>query len=164
MKTEKYKLTREEIQSAFEVTGQLSKSPIKKVIIGILFFMCVVITIVNIVLDPRTIQNYVMGALVIVVLVFAIVFDKRGKTGMIDRAYKNVGNGTITEFIEQDGKKIHISLPDNDVEWDILPNECGSIYENETVICIYLNDKRIVVFPRRVLDESMTEFILNFKR
>ena len=116
--------------------------------------------IVNIIVDPTAIKNYVYIAIIIFVVIFSEVTKRMSDKRIFENALKSVSNETVAEF---ENDVIHIEIPEKDKKWDIEKENIEKIQENEEIFSINLKDNRFVIFPKRVLNSEMIDFVNRLK-
>lgn len=160
MKTEIYKITEEELKSAFKLTKVLKRNHLMSVVLYVLIALATVMQIVNIIVDPTAIKNYVYIAIIIFVVIFSEVTKRMSDKRIFENALKSVSNETVAEF---ENDVIHIEIPEKDKKWDIEKENIEKIQENEEIFSINLKDNRFVIFPKRVLNSEMIDFVNGLK-
>ena len=160
MKTEIYKITEEELKSAFKLTKVLKRNHLMSVVLYVLIALATVMQIVNIIVDPTAIKNYVYIAIIIFVVIFSEVTKRMSDKRIFENALKSVSNETVAEF---ENDVIHIEIPEKDKKWDIEKENIEKIQENEEIFSINLKDNRFVIFTKRVLNSEMIDFVNGLK-
>ena len=160
MKTETYKITEEELKSAFKLTKVLKKNHLMSVVLYVLIALATIMQIVNIIVEPTAIKNYVYIAIILFVVVFSEVTKRMSDKKIFENALKSVSNDTLAEF---ENDTIHIEIPKKDKKWDIEKENIIKIEENDELLAIILKDNRFVIFPKRVLSDEMIDFVNGLK-
>ena len=160
MKTETYKITEEELKSAFKLTKVLKKNHLMSVVLYVLIALATIMQIVNIIVEPTAIKNYVYIAIILFVVVFSEVTKRMSDKRIFENALKSVSCGTVAEF---ENDIIYIEIPEKDKKWDIEKENIIKIEENDELFAIILKDNRFVIFPKRVLSDEMIDFVNGLK-
>ncbi len=152
--TSSYVLTRDEVTCALMIAGKLKdrkkRTIVETVICAILFIVALCSTIS----DPSYFVGYVTMAAMAIVIAVVLLWPKHEEKKIIDNALKTSSTETVMTL---KADKIHIHIPKSGVSWDIIPEMVRGIRSNENIYVIFLKDSRIVVIPKRVLDDDIKQ-------
>lgn len=167
MKSETFRLCRDEVRQAMLLTGRLKSNKNRKIGILVLTVICIATLTVNIIMKPQEVQNYVLLAAVVAVIVFAAFSQNKTEKNAVDRAFAGADTEITAELISPSGDDPEsgavIRIKAGEVEWDIEKSDVCRLSQNDDIFALDLKDSRIVVLPKRALTPDGIDFInLNF--
>lgn len=145
-----YNLNREEIKSALYLTNMLKGRRIRTIVQLCLCALIFVISIINIITDPTHTVSYIMIVAGILVTVMVLTVPKMEEKRAIDEAEKTTKATTVITLLDS---AIEINIPSTNVKWEIDKNLLSSVLQNDIIYCLILSDNRLVVIPKRAVNE-----------
>lgn len=167
MKSETFRLCRDEVRQAMQLTGRLKTNKNRKIGILVLTVICIATLAVNIIMKPAEIQNYVLLAAVVAVIAVAAFSQMKTEKTAVDRAFASADTEITAELlspIDGDPESVaRIRIKAGEAEWDIEKSDVCRLLQNENIFALDLEDSRIVILPKRALSPDGIDFInLNF--
>ena len=87
----------------------------------------------------------------ILVTVMVLTVPKMEEKRAIDEAEKTTKATTVITLLDS---AIEINIPSTNVKWEIDKNLLSSVLQNDIIYCLILSDNRLVVIPKRAVNEA----------